>query len=935
MRLGHRGDLVTLDRQDGPTAAPRRVVGRDAEIAVLRDLIAAGGDARALTLVGPPGVGKTTLCEAAIGIARDRGHRVLTARATSADVPTPFAALIDLCDELDDADLAALPEPQRDALEVALFRARPRTSPPSSRAIALGFRTVVRSMCARTPVLLAIDDVQWLDPLSRDALTFLAHRLREEDICVVMTRSTDRPTEVEAAFGPSRLRFLPAGPLSFGAIRRVLLDRLELSLPRALLHRVVDITEGNPLFVLELGRELLQRGVPASADDLPIPAQIEDLLNTRIAALPDPPRQVLTTLTLCPDIAVDELLSVTGQPALDQAIDLGLVQIDGRRVRMLHPLLGPTALRGVGQGAQRELHRSLARALADPERQAMHLALATPGSDQQLSESVAGAAVRASARGARHQTVALAEHALRLTPADSATRRDRVLALAQYLETAGEMQRLTDLLTLEIDSVPAGRPRAWAYLMLSEGTGSRSMDDLADLQRRALAEAPDDPVLRARVLAKKASNTAASLIVDIPRAETWASEAVELTSDATADVRRSALYALAWARAMSGRPVEDLCELSQAGSDANSYIAVTPERVAAQRHVWRGEIPPARALIEALLTLADERGEIESYALMRLHMCELHLRVGEWDSAEELLSEWAETADRQLMFRPKYERCRAVLAGGRGDLAATQEWAAIAIARGRETGSRWDELEGVRAGAIGSLLAREPAAAAAALLPVWSSLEAEGVDEPGVFPVAPELVQGLVEAGDLEPAQRVTSRLAELAARDHHPWAAITVDRCQAMVTLAGSGTDVAASQLEAAAEAYDAIGLRFDAARCRLSLGRAQRRRRQWGSARGATEQAIAMFDAIGSPGWSQQARDELGRMGASRTSAVGELTASEQRTAELAAAGLSNKEIARELSVGVHTVEVHLSRVYAKLGVRSRGQLTVQLHGSGPVDH
>ena len=256
--------------------------------------------------------------------------------------------------------------------------------------------------------------------------------------------------------------------------------------------------------------------------------------------------------------------------------------------------------------------------------------------------------------------------------AQSLHRSERVLALAECLETAGEMQRMTDLLTAEMESLPAGISKARAWLMLSEGSGSRRLADLAEMRRRALDEAPEDPVVRARVLAKQASNAAASAIINIPQAEAWASEAVRLTEHAGPALRRSGLYALAWARAMSGRSVDDLCALSQALSDVDAYIAVTPERVAGQRQVWRGEIAAGRETLQRLLTLADERGEVESYALVRLHMCELHLRAGEWDAAESLLSEWAESADRELMFRPKYERCRALLAAGRGNVGRDQ-----------------------------------------------------------------------------------------------------------------------------------------------------------------------------------------------------------------------------------------------------------------------
>jgi tetratricopeptide (TPR) repeat protein len=533
------------------------------------------------------------------------------------------------------------------------------------------------------------------------------------------------------------------------------------------------------LFVLELGRELLATGVPLIAEELPVPSGIEGVLGMRVASLSPPLQRVLLALALSADLRIGELAAVTSDAAVDEAVDGGVAEVDGDRVRAAHPLLAAAALRSAGRGVRRELHLGLAEVLSDAELRAMHLALATEGADGALAQTVAAAAATASARGARQQAVALAEHALRLTPADSQSRGERVLDLARYLETAGEMRRLTELLKPEVDSLPAGGPRARAWLMLSEGAGSQHMDDLADLQRRALAEGADDPGLQARVLAKQASNAAASTISDLGQAEDWALAAVKAAATAEPDVRRMTLYALAWVRVMTGRAIDDLCGTSQAVSDATAYIAAAPERVAGQRLVWRGEVHAAREALTRLLRLADERGERESYALMRLHVCELHLRAGEWDPAEALLDEWSQSTDRELMFRPKYERCRALLAAGRGDIEQTERWATLAVTRGQQTGCRWDELEGLRALGIGRLLAHQPATAAESLRAAWAHVEREGVQEPGVFPVAPELVQALTELGEFEEASGITARLAELAERQSHPWATITAERCR------------------------------------------------------------------------------------------------------------------------------------------------------------
>jgi DNA-binding CsgD family transcriptional regulator len=195
------------------------------------------------------------------------------------------------------------------------------------------------------------------------------------------------------------------------------------------------------------------------------------------------------------------------------------------------------------------------------------------------------------------------------------------------------------------------------------------------------------------------------------------------------------------------------------------------------------------------------------------------------------------------------------------------------------------------------------------------------------FPVAPELVEALAALGETDEAAAVTDRLRELAERQEHPWALATAKRCAAVTRLAESYDEAAAASLAQAAADYGRMGLPFDLARTLLSLGRAQRRVRKWGAARAALDASVRAFDELGSGGWADAARSELARVGARKPSPSGELTAAERKTAELAAEGLANKQIAQALHVTVGTVEVHLSRSYAKLGIRSRAQLAARL--------
>jgi DNA-binding CsgD family transcriptional regulator len=338
-------------------------------------------------------------------------------------------------------------------------------------------------------------------------------------------------------------------------------------------------------------------------------------------------------------------------------------------------------------------------------------------------------------------------------------------------------------------------------------------------------------------------------------------------------------------------------------------------------------------MLESFQALARERAEPRPYALARLHLCELELRVGCWDNAQRLLDEWAASTDSELLHWPMYERCRALLAAGRGDVDEARRWGGQALGLAESTGVRWDWLEAHRALGLVALLAKDVEKSVRHLDAVWQHTQREGVADPGAFPVAPDLVEALVEADNLAGAGRVADELTDLARTQDHPWALAGARRCVAMAELARGGySEASARAIEQSAASYRKLGLAFDEARTLLMLGRALRRARKWGAARDVLQRAIEGFEAIGSPGWSDDGRSELARVGARKPSAQGGLTATERRVAELAVEGLSNKQIARTLVVTVNTVEFHLRNTYAKLGIRSRVQLAPRLASLDP---
>ena len=912
--------------EEANTERAARVVGREQELGELEALLE-DPSRHTLVLVGEPGIGKTTLWDAGVEAARERGLRVLSARPSSAEARASFAALTDFFDGIDSEALATLPETQLRALEVALLRAEPARAPPEPHKIAVALLNALRVLAADAPLLVAVDDVQWLDPPSADALMFAARRLEDEEIGFLLaTRPAGGTSSLERALERTRPERLEVAPLSLGATRRLLSERLGLTLPRHVLRGVFDACSGNPLFALELGRALVESGLPAIGEDIPVPDTVEDLLGVHVAQLSRPTRRLLLAVALSADPRVSELEAFSDPVAVEDAVEAGVLVVDRDRVRAAHPLLAAAARKRSRANERRQLHLALAKVVADEELRALHHALATQHPDAKLAEAVSAAAAKASARGSVRDAVALAEHALRLTPLGADERSDRVLELAGYLDVAGEPQRLSDLLVPELDSLPGGAARARAELLLFECAVTD--DEAHQRLERALVESEGDAELRSDVLARMSIYATTVDAERIRDAEAWAMEALSLSGQAGPDAERLALTALAWARSLAGRSIDDVCERFHAVSDTAFHIAGSPERAAACRLIARGELNDARTSLADLLQLANERGEGWSSVVLRRHLCELELRAGEWKTASRLLDEWAESPDRDLMGSGTYERLRAHHAMGVGLPDDAKQWAASGVAEAEVTGARWHLLVAVRVRGAAALVAHEPALAAESLRAVWQHLVREGVEDPGAIPLAPDLVEALVELGELDEARAVVDRVSELAERQDHPWGLATAKRCDGLIRLAGQTYDEeAAEALAEAATDYEKLGLRFDAARSLLGLGRAQRRLRKWGAARQTLEQATAAFDKLGSHGWAEEARSELARVGARRPAPTGELTKTERRVVELAAEGHSNKEIAHALFVTVPTVEGHLSRAYAKLGVHSRGQLAARL--------
>ena len=509
-----------------------RLIGREPELSLLREFLGSDAPAPTLVLTGIQGIGKTALWEAGVRLARERATHVLAARPCEAEAQLSLAALFDWLEGIDVAALDELSAPQRRALEAALLRAEPAGDTPEPISIAVAFLGALRSLAASRPLLLAVDDLQWLDAASAAVLTFAARRLQGARVRFLLSRRSGHSDEVELALSPAGVNRIEVGPLSLSATHRLLSQRLGLTLPRRTLIRLFDVTDGNALLTLELGRTLAGRE-PWDFDwELPAADLASNPFGPRVAALPVLGRRALLAATLSGHLSLLQLAAVADSAAVEDLLAVGLLAV-GKSVRPSHPLLAAAVRKRSTARERRALHRDLAELVTDETLRARHLALAATVPDAILASTIAAAAAAALRRGAAHDAVDLAEHALRLTPPAATERSDRLLALAEYLVIVGEAPRAQELLAPRIRELPGGAARARAHLLLGEASALAGHE--YHLQR-ALAESVREPALRATALATKSILYTAVRVERIRDAEAWAEEALRLARSAEASV---------------------------------------------------------------------------------------------------------------------------------------------------------------------------------------------------------------------------------------------------------------------------------------------------------------------------------------------------------------------------------------------------------------
>ena len=903
-------------------AADRELLGREDELERLRELVSSlQAGPRAITLRGEPGIGKTTLWRAGLEVAE--GTRLLSTRCVEAELPLALVGLSDLAGATFGDVADGLAEHDRAVLAATLGLAATDEEARNALALPLAFLALLRLLARDEPVLIAVDDVQWLDPASARILAFAARRLGELPIGIVVTQRGDGPDPLDlgnalgAAYEELRL-----GPLSLGAIVHLVRTRNDASLPRPVLARVHEASGGNPMFALEFARSLDPNR--SQLGPITIPSSLQDLVRARVDRWPEDVRRMLAIVAAAERITTSLLAAVepAAKDLLAAGVDLDAVMVDENGlIRFTHPLLGSAAYGDLTPAARRSLHAELAQVCESVEDRARHLALAAPEPDPAAARLLDDAVAGGLARGAPEAAAELAKEALRLTPAaDEAKRFQRTLAAAWSLSGAGRFAEAREL----VDRLLAGNlegPQRARVLMLRSGLA----DDVAEgvLLIEALAYVGDDPALRAEVLLQVSSYELYR--GDLAASEAAAHEAMAAGEEAgDGSLVAAALLQVADRADLAGRPEPKAVTRATALVEEHGVPLLFPPlgEVTGRRLLRRGDLNGARDALEPELARFLGQGALPDRYRVSRDLADVERHAGRWELSAQYVEQAEEYADagvgRDRWGTAELAQRRAALAL----LCAADEEARDLAAQGVAWGDEihWTHLAAMNRWGVGALELSldDPAEAWRALEDIpstetWGRLE--------VVEAIADAIEALVGLGELDRADELQRKLYEDRDRGHF-WAGPGSLRCEALLLLARESLDEAFAAAKEAAAGFERRGFPLHSGRSLLVAGEALRRAGQRRRAGRVLDAARAIFLELGAVRWVERCDTEL-RTARPRPRRDRELTPAESRVAELVAQGKKNSEVAAQLFTTVSTVEAHLTRIYRKLGIRSRTEL------------
>jgi DNA-binding CsgD family transcriptional regulator len=941
------------------SAAETVIVGRDAERVVLTRFLNAGarawrmahggaadrdaaardggdGTHAATVLTGPAGIGKTALWEWALERASSAGYLVLLSRAGIAETQLPWVGLTDLLRTVPASVLTGLPLPQRQALQVVMLQSG-SGEPVDERAVGTALSSVLSALAESQPVLIALDDLPYLDAASAGALRFALRRIGPDGPVRLVATARGDGSRWAPLDGLPDNQVLPAriGPVTMGALFELLAARLAVRLSRPVLLRVHATSGGNPLYALELARALGRLEIePRPGVPLPVPASLDELVAERVRSLPS------DVLAIAAGTAAAWRFTDAGlEPgAVERAALAGVVIVDQsavpgdpQLVRAVHPLVSAAAYAALTAGGRRELHQRLSTGADDPVERARHAALAATRVDSAIALALDAGVTRALATGAPDIAVELSRLALQHTDtdADRAARLDR---MADALVRAGDSRGAMQAQQQAIDLTPAVRERVRRRIRLAEmSTEVIGWDAAAEELKDAAAEAAGDPVVRSEVLMSLANITDDFTLADAAATELVA--LLEQSGQSDPASMSSALSQAAGARFRAGRGLDHqmfsrAIELER--SHGSLRLCDRADASYAALLKYADDLSAAETRLLALLAEARASADLSSIVYSLGHLPQIALWQGQIARARQLARENLDVAEEGSLAiqagQARYIMGLVLAYEGRLDEATDT----LISSRDDVISTDWERQRAHGALGFTALSGGDPVVAAGHLDQWYVLVRRLHLAEPGYSRSHLDYLVCLVATGRLADALAFLDDLdGQVASSGRHSAAAVAMTG-RAMVHAASGRLPEALAAIERALSWYDTSPLRFDRARTMLIAGQIQRRAKAKRLAWEALTEAHAEFTAFGAMAWAQQAAAELARVNV-RPAAAGTLTETERRVAELAAAGLTNREVAQQLFLAVKTVEANLARAYRKLGIASRAELGARMGRAG----
>jgi DNA-binding CsgD family transcriptional regulator len=662
-----------------------------------------------------------------------------------------------------------------------------------------------------------------------------------------------------------------------------------------------------------------------------VPESLYELLGGRLARLPTDTGDVVLFAAALARPTVDLVVTAHGHretvvEALGVAAREGVVELDDARLRFAHPLLASICYEQAPIWKRRAIHGALARAVTDVEERARHMALSVDGPDAVAASYLDAAAEQAVARGATAAAAELSELAADLTPGDPAVERQRRLRSAMFHRLAGDGGQAVRLLERTLTEVPEGLERSDVLFELASTLKADPQTTIQFLDE-ALANAAGDEAREARILAYRGWIRVFQADIDEALVDTRAAlDKAERVGDPALVAVIIGHVAIAEGRAGDFTPglVERGVELEQRLALELQYNE-SPSVSLSRRLCGQGELDRARAILEPIEEKAAARGDERLRAQAHTARARIEWFAGNWQLALDLATEGLELHPRIQHEVGLVVRLRALVEADLGHVERARASAEEArIVAEKMSDREWALLS---AGVLGRLefALGHLDAAVGHVRELPAKLLSKGYKDP-TAPVWGDAIEILIAGGERKEASRYLKQYELNSSRAGSPWAVAVASRCRGLLASAEDDLPAACAAFERSLTELEALPYPFERGRTLLCLGTALRQAQQRKAAREALEQALAIFEELDARLWAEKARAELGRISGRRTT-PDELTETEQRVAALAAGGHTNKEIASELYMGVSTVEAHLSRVYRKLGLRSRTELAGQI--------